>query len=30
MLFLNLISSRYREGYPVEATAIARSPFVPD
>ena len=30
MPFLNLISSRYRDGYPVEATAIARSPFVPD
>lgn len=28
MPFLNLISSRYRDGYPVEATAIARSPFV--
>ena len=28
MPFLNLISSRYRAGYPVEATAIARSPFV--
>lgn len=30
MPFLNLISSRYRDGYPVEATAIARSPFVAD
>lgn len=28
MPFLNLISSRYRDGYPVEATAIARSPFI--
>ncbi|MEY2476273.1 MAG: hypothetical protein QOG87_1588 [Actinomycetota bacterium] len=28
MPFLNLISSRYKAGYPVEATAIARSPFV--
>jgi uncharacterized membrane protein len=28
MPFLNLISARYRAGYPVEATAIARSPFV--
>jgi uncharacterized membrane protein len=30
MPFLNLISSRYDGGYPVEATAIARSPFLPD
>ena len=30
MPFLNLTPSRYDEGYPVEATAIARSPFVPD
>jgi hypothetical protein len=29
MPFLNLISSRYDNGYPVEATAIARSPFIP-
>jgi len=29
MPFLNLISSRYDDGYPVEATAVARSPFVP-
>ena len=28
MPFLNLISSRYDDGYPVEATAIARSPFI--
>ena len=30
MPFLNLISARYDDGYPVEATATARSPFVPD
>jgi len=30
MPFLNLISSRWRAGYPVEATAVARSPFLPD
>ena len=29
MPFLNLISARYRAGYPVEATATARSPFLP-
>jgi hypothetical protein len=28
MPVLNLISSRYKAGYPVEATATARSPFV--
>jgi len=28
MPFLNAISSRYDDGYPVMATAIARSPFV--
>jgi hypothetical protein len=27
--FLNLVSSRYADGYPVLATATARSPFVP-
>jgi hypothetical protein len=27
--FLNLVSSRYAEGYPVQATATARSPFLP-
>ncbi len=30
MPFLNLIFSRYDGGYPVEATAVARSPFLPD
>jgi hypothetical protein len=30
MPFLNLISARYDDGYPVEATATARSPFIPD
>lgn len=29
MPFLNLISTRYDDGYPVVATAVARSPFVP-
>jgi putative Flp pilus-assembly TadE/G-like protein len=29
MPFLNLLSSRYAGGYPVEATATARSPFAP-
>jgi len=28
MPFLNAISSRYDDGYPVMATAIARSPFI--
>ena len=29
MPFLNLISSRYDDGYPVEASATARSPYLP-
>jgi len=29
MPFINVLSSRYADGYPVEATARARSPLVP-
>jgi putative Flp pilus-assembly TadE/G-like protein len=29
MPFLNLVSSRYADGYPVEAVATARSPILP-
>lgn len=29
MLLINLIASRYRDGYPVDATARATSPLVP-
>jgi len=29
MPFINLLSSRYRDGYPIDATARARSPLLP-